>query len=249
MYKQLLLVLFGSVLSTTSFGQYMKRNGKFTDAVEGTPLFTLADSTFIYTKFVEPLWYEGSARVVFNIDDMAGDSTLPEGAKLYNEDLEIIGEVKNDVRVNEVFPIGGFRKDDYYSAILKGFVASFEFHPNTRPENAVAKALSSRRGTREVVPVLESLPFKMEKQGSYNVWVLEDEDQHNSEAKDYPFRMLVVMRGLSSVVCIISLTEPVESPMQEEITEEYGRYYTWFQRRNDRFEEEMKDIMYRYLPI
>lgn len=231
--------------------QFMKRNGEFSDAVEGDALFSLVDSTFIYTEMEEPLWYKGSKRVVFDINDMNADSTLQPGAKLYDSDLNIIGEVIRTTEVKEIFDLGGFRRDDYRTGILEGYVSSFEFHAGSRPENALMDAMNNARGNagRLIVPILTEFPFENESVNGYNVYVLRDRDQHNSEYDEYPFRILIVMRGSSSLICIISQSEPIKSATAKDNSEDFGRYFTWFQRQNDRLAEDMESLMYKFLPI
>ncbi|KAB2805415.1 hypothetical protein [Phaeocystidibacter luteus] len=251
MYKHTILSFIFLFSSALASAQYMKRNGEFSDAVEGDALFSLVDSTFIYTEMEEPLWYKGSKRVVFNIDDMNADSTLKPGAKLFDSDLNEIGEIIRTTEVKEVFDLGGFRRGDYRTGILEGYVSSFEFHAGSRPENALMDAMNNTRGNagRLIVPVIEEFPFENESVNGYNVFVLRDYDQHNSEYNEYPFRILIVMRGSSSLICIITQTEMIESSSAKETSEDFGRNFTWFQRKNDRLAEDMESLMYKFLPI
>ncbi len=228
----------------------MKADGVFVDAIDGEELFSLKDSTFIWTEKAEPLWYRGAKRVLFEEKMMTPDSLLPIGTKLYNDDLEEIGEVINPVRLEEFVDVEGFRKSQYASGILRGYVSSFETHIKSRPEDYIQDALEGRRGNvaTKLEPVLSALPFETDVQGGYTVHVLYNKDEHNSEDA-FPFRILLIMRGGGVLISVISMEGYIESENVKDTSEDFGRYFTWFQRRNDRLEEDVQDLMYNYLPL
>ncbi len=248
--RYILSTLCFLMIGTPTYGQFMKPNGVFLDAVEGEELFELKDSTFIWTEKAELLWFRAAKRVLFDEDALTPDSLLPPGTVLYNDDLEEIGRVINPVRLEEYIDVDGFRRSSFASGILRGYVSNFETHINSRPENSIQSALSGRRGNvaAKIQPVLEALPFETDTEGSYTVHVFYDKDQHNSDGA-FPFRMLLIMRGGSVLVCTVSMEGHIESEKAKDQSESLGRYYTWFQRKNDRLEEEIENLTYNYLPL
>lgn len=248
-----MLTLICALLLTGFSGnaQYVKRDGEFKDAVDGETLFTLTDRSFIWaTRAENRLWYDAGKRVIFDIGQMSADSVLSAGTVLYNEDYEVIGSVKQPTDVHSVLEFGGFRKDEFHSGIIKGFISTYDCYVNSRPEDAVTDVLESARGNvgRALAPVLSDFPFETESSGQYTVHVLLNRDQENFR-EDFPFRMIIVMRGEASIICIVSETEYIRADKAKGEEQMNSHYITWFQRSNPRMTEEIESIIYRYLPL
>lgn len=243
-----LTVLF-VILSFSATAQFSKPDAEFKDAVDGTTLFTLKDSTFFFGARSEPLWYEGSKRIIFDIKLMTADSVLPADTDFMNEDYEIIGKTSQDVDLKEVLQFGGYRKDEFHSAIITGYVSTFDTYVNSRPEDAVSDALSERRGnlSQLLAPIISGFNFEVDNVEGYTVYVLYNKDAENSEDR-FPPRLILVMRSSASLIGIISESEYIEANKTKGNEEVVRRYVTWFQRPNPRTTEQFENIIYHYLP-
>lgn len=249
--KYIYALAFGLVASHSSQAQFTKDNSEFTDAPDGTVLFELNEGQFIWSELSETMWYKGSKRVVFTIDQMTADSTLPAGVTLLNENMEEIGKTISEVPIEEVLELGGFRRDEYRTGILRGFVNSFDLKVNSRPEQAIAKALKEERGSAGQIlePLLAEYPFEYhEGVDGYDVYVLRNMDAENHE-EDFPFRILIVMRGSSSLICTVSRHEFIDGKRYKAQEETLSGFYTWYQRPNPRLLDSVDEIVYSYLPL
>lgn len=250
MKGKLLLPILGLILSNTLSAQIMKVGGELVDAVDGNTLITFSDSASLYSEVENPLWYAVSKRIIFDEDDLNADSTLSEGAQIFDYEGNPIGEVKATIQVEEIFQHEGFRMSDYRTGIVKGYVSKFDTYTGSRAEDALESAFNGSRRVngRDLQSTLKELGFKEELSNGMNVWVLRNTDEENSEHNEFPFRILVIMRG-TNIQCVVTTTERISSSMEREYYEERGRHYTWLGQANNRNRETISDIVYEYLPL
>lgn len=246
--KSTLLFTLLTTCSFVSSAQYIKGQGSVKDEVEGQTLFTLNEGTFIYSDKSEALWYEVSKRVVFHIDQLTPDSTLPAGTKLFDDNLEEIGEVQSETPVEQITAMTGFRRGDYRVGILKGYCSTFDTKTNSRPEGAIENALEGRGSQAQLLSeVHEAYNWEEEVYDNYKVWVLRNTDENNYP-ENPPMRLMLVWRG-ATLVCILSPKAYITGNKSKEQSEIANGdvYSTWFQRPNARLSEEIETIALRYL--
>lgn len=250
MKGKLLMAALGLSISCQLSAQIMKSGGEILDGVEGTTLVTFSDSTTLYSEIETPLWYAVSKRIIFEEDDLNADSTLSEGAEIFDYEGEPIGRVNSTVEVSEIYEHRGFRMSSYRTGIIKGFVSKFDTYTGTRPEDAISNAFGGARRVsgRDLESKLKELGFKREESNGMNVWVLRNVDEENSEYNEFPFRVLVVMRG-NNIQCIVTTTERISINSERDYYEERGRHFSWLTQPNDRNKETISNIVYEYLPL
>ncbi|GGH67838.1 hypothetical protein [Phaeocystidibacter marisrubri] len=232
----------------TAQAQFIKNTGEIKDAVDGKTLFTLEDKTFIYAEVSEPLWYEISKRVVFDVAGLTADSTLSKGTVLYNDDLEPIGEVQAEVEVIQITPYDGFRKDEYRIGIVKGFCSTFDTYTNSLPESAISDALEGRGQQAQLLSeVMSQFDWEEETYGQYTASILRNYDENNY-VRNVPFRIIIIWRG-SNIMAILSQKDYIDGNKSKDQTRiiEESVYCTWFQRPNARLLEEIENIAFDYI--
>lgn len=245
------LLIFTSFFSATLSAQIMKSGGELVDAVDGNTLVTFTDSTSLYSEIEDPLWYSISKRIAFDEDDLNADSTLSEGVELYDYEGNPIGTVKATIAVTDIFNHTGFRMSSFQTGIIKGFASKFDTYPNSRAENAIEDMMTDSRrvNARELVPKLKTLGFVEEESNGMTVWVLRNSDEENSEFNEFPFRVLVIMRGGNNIQCVVTTTEKISSSSEREYYKERGRHFTWMTTASARNRETINNIVYEYLPL
>lgn len=246
------LLLLASISPFFSQAQILKDGCEFLDTIQGNVLVTFtADGLSSYTEKASALWYYGSKRIVFDESDLTPDSTLIEGAELFNYEGDPIGVVNAEIKVEQILEHTGFRMADYRTGIIHGYLSKFDTRTNSRPEDALEKLFNEnqRVNGRELIPLLEELGFEEESVDGFNVYVLRNFDQNNPESVEFPFRVLLIMRGSSSIQCMVTTTERIETISERDYSLERGRHYTWFQVPNNRIKEQFTSIVYKYLPL
>lgn len=242
------ILILGVFSQLPTFAQYIKQTGEIVDEVDGNPLFTLEDRTFVYSEKSEALWFHISKKVAFKMSDLSADSTLSHGAILYDQDLEEIGRVKSEVKVIQVTGMNGIRRSDYRWGIVKGYCSTFDTYTNSRPEDAITDALEGRGQHAQLLSeVMANYPWESDNSSNYSISVLRNEDENNFN-ENPPYRIILVWRG-STLMAIISPKEYIrgnKSKSESKIVED-TQFATWFQRPNDRLIAEIESIVFNYL--
>ncbi len=235
-------------ISATVFAQFSKSNAKITDAAGGNTLVTLNDSVKIAIGVQQTGWYPVTTKAIVPKSAVTGDSVLPADTELLNRGKDPIGKVKSETKVQYQQAEGrGLYK--YYEVIIKGFIKGTDLHYRSIPERGIEEILEDARmagRAEKFANYFKKLGFIKEEHSDFTVYIYLDD----VATFDQPtYRTIVIFRGETALYGIVSRSEFMSMEKLKDEREHSTGHYYFFQRPPDRTWEEIKDIVYGFIPL
>ena len=249
-HKNMKYILTYLLLLFFAFGhaQFTKSNAKITLKPDGETLATLTDSTKIAIGVQENGWYPVTFKAFVAKSAVDGDSTILAEADLVNEEKDIIGKTAASTKVKiKQAEKRGFYK--YYEVLVSGYIKGTNLHYRSIPEKGLEEILNDNKmaGRQDRLEAyFKKLGFVKEEHESYTAWAYLDE----AGSLDQPmYRCIVIFRGETALYCIVSRHEIMTlDKLKDQKDHNTGKYY-FYQRPSDRNWEEIKNIVYGFIPL
>jgi len=176
------------------------------------------------------------------------DKRVMADAALLSQKFDTLGTVRDSYPLDSLWESGGRRKSNFYEVILSGTLNSRHLERRSFPTYRVEQFFSEKH----VGSMKENLEAELEKggwertaYGEYDVWAFLDQQRNPSKPA---LQALFIFRGSMPYV-LINKGELFEySKLKLTEDRDYGTYY-FFQRPNDRFLEEIDNIVLNYIPL
>lgn len=243
---RILITSIGLLLALSGKAQLV-RNSATMVKNDGTAV--LLDSVRIYATDLSDGQYTAVifAKVHGDFIALAEDSTVLEGAKLYHSKDSIIGSVSGTFEVDTLWPSTARRMSKYYDVVLSGKVSSKDLHRKSFPTLQIEDFFSSNRGAiyEKLTDELKVTGWTTKSFGEYEAWSYMN-DQSTPWAPE--FQALIIFRS-GIPYCLVNQGEAFDyEKVKAKEKRNTGTYY-FFQRPNDRFFQEIEDIVYDYIPL
>lgn len=176
------------------------------------------------------------------------DKRVMADAALLSQKFDTLGTVRDSYPLDSLWESGGRRKSNFYEVILSGTLNSRHLERRSFPTYRVEQFFSEKH----VGSMKENLEAELEKggwertaYGEYDAWAFLDQQRNPSKPA---LQALFIFRGSMPYV-LINKGELFEySKLKLTEDRDYGTYY-FFQRPNDRFLEEIDNIVLNYIPL
>jgi len=176
------------------------------------------------------------------------DKRVMADAALLSQKFDTLGTVSDSYPLDSLWESGGRRKSNFYEVILSGTLNSRHLERRSFPTYRVEQFFSEKH----VGSMKENLEAELEKggwertaYGEYDAWAFLDQQRNPSKPA---LQALFIFRGSMPYV-LINKGELFEySKLKLTEDRDYGTYY-FFQRPNDRFLEEIDNIVLNYIPL
>lgn len=245
--KTILYALIGLLLSTTAFGQVVRREAQFT-ASDNEGILTLKDSVRVFATNPQEGNYTATVHVWIHRDFVnVADQRIMAEATLLNEKKDSLGRVVESYPADSLWESSARRMSKYYEVILSGEVSARELERRSFPTIALEHFFDGRRGAVRdaLVETLSKQGWKQKDFGDYEAWAYLNKST-NPGLPD--FQAILIFRG-PIPYCLINKGEDFEyEKLKGSEKRTHGMYY-FFQRPNDRFLKEIDDIVFDYLPL
>lgn len=245
--KQTFTLLFSMAVAAAS-AQFSKADAKITQTAGGPTIAVLLDSTKIAIGVQEQGWYPVTFKAVVSKTSVSADSTIAADAELLDKNKKAIGKTSAEVKA-KIKQAEGRGLYKYYEVLVTGYIKGASLHYRSIPERGLEEILSDPKiasRQEKLEAYYKVMGFKKEETDGYTVWVYLDE----AGSLEQPmYRTIVVLRGETALFCIVSRTENMSlDKLKDQKDDTTGRYY-FYQRINDRNWEEMRDIVYGFIPL
>jgi len=176
------------------------------------------------------------------------DKRVMADAALLSQKFDTLGTVSDSYPLDSLWESGGRRKSNFYEVILSGTLNSRHLERRSFPTYRVEQFFSEKH----VGSMKENLEAELEKggwertaYGEYDAWAFLDQQRNPSKPA---LQALFIFRGSMPYV-LINKGELFEySKLKLTEDRDYRTYY-FFQRPNDRFLEEIDNIVLKYIKI
>ncbi len=228
--------------------QFAKNGGKIHIKPNDEAVISLADSIKLSIGVQEEGWYPASFKAYVLKSAVNGDSILAADTELVNDEKENIGQSLGEIKVTcKAANKRGFHK--YYEILVTGFIKGTNLHYRSIPEKGLEEILNDGKvaGRMERLEAyFRKLGFTKETFEGYTAWVYLDE----AGSLEQPhYRCIVIFRGETALYCIVSKSELMTlDKLKDQRDHRTGKYY-FYQRPSDRNWEEIKDIVYGFIPL
>lgn len=245
--KIYILALLGLVLSSSAFGQVVRREAHFS-ASDGEGMLTLKDSVRIFATNPDHGSYTGTLHCWVHQDYVnVADARIMSEAALLGKNKDSLGIVSESYPADSIWESSARRMRKYYEVVLSGEVSARELERRSFPTIALEQFFEGRRGAvREaLVETLEEQGWTQKEFGDYEAWAY----MNTSTNPGLPdFQAILIFRG-PIPYCLINKGEDFEyEKLKGSEQRTHGTYY-FFQRPNERFLQEIDDIVFDYLPL
>lgn len=191
------LVLLASLcLCGLANAQIIKGDTEVLSKVRGEKvLFTLADSTVIYTFPPADGWYKISAVVLVDESALIDEEKVLANTKLYNLEGEEIGIAKEELFVEDWKDGKGRSQKGKRQVQLIGYVFQTKIETQSVPEEVVERILRIKNRTEQeeaFEEFYEAFDFERKDIGNYRVYIIYDNE--HPFAKENSFRMMVFFK-------------------------------------------------------
>jgi len=176
------------------------------------------------------------------------DKRVMADAALLSQKFDTLGTVRDSYPLDSLWESGGRRKSNFYEVILSGTLNSRHLERRSLPTYRVEQFFSEKH----IGSMKENLEAELEKggwertaYGEYDAWAFLDQQRNPSKPE---LQALFIFRGSMPYV-LINKGELFEySKLKLTEDRDYGTYY-FFQRPNDRFLDEIDNIVLNYIPL
>ena len=228
--------------------QFSRADAKITKTINGSELAVLMDSTKIAIGVQEQSWYPVTFKAIVAKSAVSADSVIQPETELLDRNKKGIGTVSAETKA-QLKQAEGRGLYKYYEVLITGYIKGTNLHYRSIPERGLEEILNDPKVvTRQenMAAYFKVMGFKKEETDAYTVWTYLDE----AGSLEQPiYRTIVVLRGETALFCIISRTESMSlEKLKDQKDDTTGRYY-FYQRINDRNWEEMRDIVYGFIPL
>jgi len=245
--KYLIITVF--ILFTAQVhGQFAKSDARIALKPDGETVATLADSTKIAIGVQENGWYPVTFKAFVQKSFVDGDSVIAPETELLNLKKNPIGQIKGEVKakLKQAEPRGFYK---YYEVLITGYIKGTSLHYRSIPEKGLEEILNDGKmaGRQERLEAyFKKLGFVKEEHDSYTAWAYLDA----AGSLEQPmYRCIVIYRGETALYCIVSRSELMTlDKLKDQRDHSTGKYY-FYQRPSDRNWEEIKDIVYGFIPL
>jgi hypothetical protein len=244
--------LFCSFWLSTFFiqAQFTEETTKILDKEQGSPVFVLRGGEQLYSYAPENDWYKVRKKVVVRVVDVEGKLMNP-GVTLRNEKGDSIGYTLTELKVKELEKIKQFRGEDYYKAVVEGYVFKTKLEDNSIPEESLTEILKIKNRTtqqEEIDALMQRYSFEERKFDDMVVFVMREEEKTLGEEKD--FRIILVYRGGSTLYAVMTNAHTVEAPKVKATWEDGDFKVTYLYKPSAAQKELIEDkILYTYLAL
>lgn len=237
-----------SLFFVFTHAQFCKDNAKITLKPDGETLATLTDSTKIAIGIQENGWYPVTFKAYVAKSAIDGDSNIVADAELVNGEKDVIGKTTatSKVKIKQAEKRGFYK---YYEVLVSGYIKGTNLHYRSIPEKGLEEILNDGKmaGRQERLEAyFKKLGFIKEENDNYTTWAYVDE----AGSLEQPiYRCIVIFRGETALYCIVSRHEIMTlDKLKDQKDHSTGKYY-FYQRPSDRNWEEIKDIVYGFIPL
>ncbi|CAI8435791.1 MAG: Uncharacterised protein [Cryomorphaceae bacterium] len=245
--KNYLYAALGLLLSLPAFSQVVRREAHLT-ASDGEGTLTLRDSVRVFATDPQNGDYTATVHCWVHRDYVnVADARVMADAALLNEKKDSLGRVSESYPVDSLWESSARRMSKYYEVVLSGRVSARELERRSFPTIALEHFFDGRRGAVRdaLVEVLKQQGWERKDFGDYEAWAYLNKST-NPGLPD--FQALLIFRG-PIPYCLINKGAPFEyEKLKGSEQRTHGMYY-FFQRPNDRFLQEIDDIVFDYLPL
>lgn len=244
--------LFAMLFGILAQAQNLKKDASIKDTIDGKTIMKLKAGESLYTFSPDISWYKMRKAVwVEKANFSESDSMLAAGTKLYNQYKEEIGELTTEVKALETGPPINRSLRKHILVIVEGYVSKYDIDRNSIPEEVLEKLLNKGKTNNRIgvlQEALDSLGFFQETLGEMTAYILLEKNR--TLGPDDVFRIIIVVRGGSSVPLILTRDQPLNLNHIRESDEKHSgvRYY-WFIKPMAGIKTEAEDVMYKYLPL
>ena len=245
--KRSLYALMGLLLSTSMFGQLVRREAHFL-ASDNQGSLTLKDSVRVFATNLEEGAYTATIHCWVHKDFVnIADQRIMADAPLLSNTKDSLGAVHESYPADSLWESSARRMSKYYEVVLSGKVNAREFERRSFPTIALEHFFEGRRGAVRdaLVETLAKQGWEQKDFGDYEAWAYLNRST-NPGLPD--FQAILIFRG-PIPYCLINKGASFEyEKLKGSEQRTHGMYY-FFQRPNDRFLKKIDDIVFDYLPL
>lgn len=239
-------LLFFSV--SLAHAQFSKADAKIAKTADGPAIALLMDSTKIAIGVQEQGWYQVAFKAVVLKTSVNTDSVISADVDLLNNAKKPIGKTQAEVKV-ELKQAEGRGLYKYYEVLITGYIKGTNLHYRSIPERGIEEILNDPKVvTRQenMLAYFKAMGFKKEETETYTVWVYLDEAGSLTQPI---YRTIVILRGETALFCIVSRTENLTLEKLKDQKDDSTGHYFFYSRPNDKNWEEVRDIVYGFIPL
>lgn len=249
MRKTLTIIL--SVWTVFTYAQLTEEDCRFLDRPNGDVIISFNDSTTIHLGDIKDSHYP-AAKIglvkteFFNTED----STIAPEAILYGPDKKPIGTIKVEVKATEAKPSDVLRWRKYTWVKIEGFVNKRDIYYYSIPEKGIERLVNSKNRSDmydKMRHYFRTLEFVKEEFDDYTSYAFLDENI--TLDKEKPYRTIVIMRGGTSLYCVITAEKPFDLLKQKDFKENGAGHYYFVTKPSDKVFDLITDIAYTYIPL
>ena len=203
----------GLLMSLNISAQILQSNTRVLNKPQGEPAFELNEGEQLYTYPDDDGWHKVRKEAWVRAVDLIENKFLGQETNLMNKDGDKIGVVIKELKVKEKRLVEGFRDEDRYVVVLEGYLFRTKFKEGSIPEKKINELLAIKnrntqaKGLKEL---FELYGFEEKEYGDFTAYAMRETNKTAAEEKD--FRIIVLMRGSTSVYCVLTNGQNVTAP-------------------------------------
>lgn len=240
---------FLSLVVFQTKAQFLEEQAQFSVRARGEAAFELKGGEHIYTYQGVDGWYKSRKMVYLKAADIA-DGQLRAGATLHNEEEEAIGKSILDLKLYDLDTIEAFRGEDFYRAVIQGYIFETKLEDGSVPEEQLGKIMATKNRSQQQEMFAElwsDTKAENEDEDEYNVWVVYEENKTTREDKD--FRLIMVFRGKATPYAVITNDHEVELPKVKDVWEDGEFKIQYLFKASASQKEKIESLIYKYLAL
>lgn len=213
-------------------------------------LFTLADSSFIYTYPPENGWFKISVAALVDESVLIDEEKVLANATLYNLKGLEIGKTEEDVIVEDWKEGKGRAQKGKVRIVLTGYVFNTKIKRGTYPEDEIEKILLIKNRedqTDAFNEFYEKFGFVRRDVGGYRIYILFNYERPFDEENS--FRMMVFLKDGSRFIGIGSNGREIKLKKEKDKIEDQELKLFLAARIPDKDEAVLRDLMINYIAI
>ena len=244
--KLIVPVIFACLCVSSLQAQVVRRQATLTNE-EG--ILTLTDSVRVSASNFENGSYDVIVHTWVHRDFINElDQRVMAEAVLFNGKKDTLGQVQESYPLDSLWPSSAHRMSKYYEVVASGKVVGRELERRSFPTQMVERFFEGKRGGSLRAPLVEAFKkqgWERRDFGEYESWAYLNRSS-NPGLPD--FQALFIFRG-SMPYCLVNKGEEFDyEKLKGSEQRTHGMYY-FFQRPNDRFLQELDNIVFDYLPL
>ena len=244
--KLVVSVIIACLCASSVKAQLVRRHATLTNE-EG--VLTLTDSVRVSASNFKNGSYTAIVHAWVHRDFINGlEQRVMAEAVLFNEKKDTLGRVQESYPLDSLWPSSSHRMSKYCEVVASGKVQGKELERRSFPTQMVERFFEGKRGGSLRDPLVDAFKkqgWERRNFGEYESWGYLNRSS-NPGLPD--FQALFIFRG-SMPYCLVNKGDDFEyEKLKGSEQRTHGMYY-FFQRPNDRFLEEIDNIVFDYLPL